>query len=534
MNKRHALTLMTAALLLSSTSVIAEEPSRELLWPNGAPGAKGNDPANDQPAITIHSPAKSTENGTAVVICPGGGYGHLSMDHEGHEMAKWLNRMGITGVVLEYRMNRGGYHHPIPLLDAQRALRTVRSRADELNLDPSRIGIMGFSAGGHLASTAGTHFDTGDPNADDPVDRLSCRPDFMILCYPVIAFGEPYTHKGSQRKLIGENPPQELVTYLSNEKQVTADTPPTFLFHTDEDTSVPAENSVMFYLALRKAGVPAELHVYRKGRHGRGLAQDTQGTSDWPEACKQWLAGMGLLTKSLAENQPSNLDLYLLIGQSNMAGRAPFTEKESGVIDGVYLLNDQDQWEPAQNPLNRYSTIRKNIEMQKMNPGYGFAKTMVAKQDGIPIGLVVNAKGGTAIEQWEKDTEFYNEAVRRAKAAQKSGTLKGILWHQGESNSKNPEAYAKKLETLIENLREDLDAPELPFVAGEVFYNPETKPHTKAINDQIAKTVKAVPFTGCAKAGDLTTLDHTHFDTRSMNMLGRRYAEETLRIQKEK
>jgi len=307
-NKKHLIprslqAVLTAVILTSSSVMAAELPQRERLWPDGAPGARGNDPANDQPAITIHLPAKGKENGTAVVICPGGGYGNLAMGHEGHDIAKWLNGMGITGVVLEYRMSRGGYQHPIPLLDAQRALRTLRFRAKELNLDPNRIGILGFSAGGHLASTAGTHFEAGNTDAEDPIEKMSCRPDFMILCYPVIAFGEPYTHKGSQRRLIGENPPEELVISLSNEKQVAADTPPTFLFHTDEDTSVPAQNSIMFYLALRKAGVPAELHVYRRGGHGRGLAQDIPGTSDWPDACKQWLAGMGLLTNQ-KEKQP--------------------------------------------------------------------------------------------------------------------------------------------------------------------------------------------------------------------------------------
>lgn len=285
---------LTATIFIASFASAAE-PQRELLWPEGAPGAKGNNPTNDQPAITIYLPAKETAIGTAVVICPGGGYRKLAMGHEGHDIAKWLNGMGITGVVLEYRMNRGGYQHPIPLLDAQRALRTIRFRATELNIDPARIGILGFSAGGHLASTAGTHFDNGNPNADDPIDRVSCRPDFMILCYPVIAFGEPYTHKGSQRNLIGENPPAELVIGLSNEKQVTTNTPPTFLFHTDEDPTVPPENSLVFYEALHKAGVPAELHIYQKGRHGRGLAQDIPGTSDWPNACKRWMQGLGLL-----------------------------------------------------------------------------------------------------------------------------------------------------------------------------------------------------------------------------------------------
>ena len=265
---------------------------RELLWPAGAPGAHG-DGVNDQPAITVYSPESA--NGTAVVVCPGGGYVNLAMGHEGKDIAEWLNGMGITAIVLEYRMSRGGYQHPIPLVDARRAIRTVRSKAKELKIDPAKIGIMGFSAGGHLASTAGTHFDAGNPAAADSVERVSCRPDFMILCYAVIAFGESYTHQGSQRNLIGEDAPQDLVELLSNEKQVTKETPPAFLFHTDEDTVVPAENSISFYQALRKAGVPAELHIYRKGGHGTGLAAKYPGTCRWPEDCKAWMVNMGFL-----------------------------------------------------------------------------------------------------------------------------------------------------------------------------------------------------------------------------------------------
>jgi acetyl esterase/lipase len=268
-------------------------PQREPLWLEGAPEAKGNDPAKDQPAITIHMPEANC--GTAVIICPGGGYGNLALGHEGRDIAEWFNSMGIVAAVLEYRMSRGGYRHPVPLMDAQRAMRTVRSRARELGVDPSHIGIMGFSAGGHLASTLGTHFDRGNPDAADPIERVGCRPDFMILCYPVIAFGEPFTHKGSQNNLIGKHPEEELVRSLSSEKQVTGDTPPAFLFHTEEDTAVPLQNSAVFYEALRQAGVPAMLKVYPKGRHGLGLARQVEGTREWPDECAKWLREMEFL-----------------------------------------------------------------------------------------------------------------------------------------------------------------------------------------------------------------------------------------------
>lgn len=225
------------------------------------------------------------------------------------------------------------------------------------------------------------------------------------------------------------------------------------------------------------------------------------------------------------------LHVYLLIGQSNMAGRAPFTEEEAEVIDHCHLLNDQDKWEPAKNPLNRYSTIRKSLSIQKMSPGYGFSQAISTMNKGITIGLVVNAKGGTRIEQWGKSTPFYKEALRRTQEAQKTGTLKGILWHQGESDSGNPDGYLTKLTDLIMNLRKDFDMPDLPFVAGKVYYHPDKKPHTKQINDQIAQLPDTVRFTGYVESEDLTTLDNTHFDSEGMKLLGQRYAMEMMKIQ---
>jgi len=295
-----AIALAAILLTVPSPPSSAGEPETLLLWPDGTPGAKGDRP-EDKPTMIVCLPEAERANGTAVVICPGGGYGHLAMDHEGHQVAQWFNSFGVAGFIVDYRHRGKGYGHPAPLQDAQRAIRTVRARAAEWNVAPDRIGVMGFSAGGHLASTTGTHFDKGDPASSDPIARASSRPDFMILCYPVIAFDEPYTHRGSQRNLVGEDAAADLVRSLSSEKQVTAETPPTFLFHTDEDKGVPSENSVFFYLALRRAGVPAEVHIYRKGPHGVGLctgigsAKKIPGTDTWPQRCEAWLAGMGLL-----------------------------------------------------------------------------------------------------------------------------------------------------------------------------------------------------------------------------------------------
>jgi len=254
------------------------------LWPNGAPGAVGSAP-EDIPTLTAFFPSQRA-SGAAVIVCPGGGYTHLA-DHEGRPVAEWLNSIGITAFVLKYRIGPN-YHHPAPLQDAARAIRLVRSRAAEWKIDPKRIGILGFSAGGHLASTIGTHFDSGQANATDPIDRASSRPDLMVLIYPVITMGQ-YTHSGSRNQLIGTNPSADIVKLLSNEEQVTKDTPPTFLVHTANDAAVPVENSLHFVEALRKAGVPFELHIYERGPHGFGLGVDDPILSTWPARCADWL-----------------------------------------------------------------------------------------------------------------------------------------------------------------------------------------------------------------------------------------------------
>jgi len=284
-----------STILASILPLQADKPVKELLWPNGPPKSKGEDLKKDLPTLLTYSPKKA--NGTAVVVCPGGGYHGLASGHEGHDIGKWFASLGVTAVILDYRRANGGYKHPVPLMDAQRAIRTVRARAAKLKVDPNKIGIMGFSAGGHLASSAGTHFDAGNPSTTDPIEKQSSRPDFMILCYPVIAFDQEFTHKGSQVNLLGADAPKDLVDKMSSEKQVTPQTPPTFLFHTDEDKVVPPENAVEFYLALRKAKVPAELHIYRQGRHGVGLAKTMPATKAWSTACENWMRGFGWLEK---------------------------------------------------------------------------------------------------------------------------------------------------------------------------------------------------------------------------------------------
>lgn len=268
------------------------EPQTIPLWEQGAPGALGQ-ADEDKPNITLYR-ANGDGVRTAVIVAPGGSYTHLAMNHEGRQVANWLNALGVTAFVLKYRLGPK-YHHPIELGDAQRAIRLVRSRAEQFSIAPDRIGIMGFSAGGHLASSAGTHFDNGNSSASDPIDRVNSRPDFLILGYPVITMQGPYAHGGSVKNLLGDHPDPKLLGELSNELHVTPQTPPTFLFTTSEDKTVPAQNSVNFYLALHKAGVPAELHVFEKGPHGVGLDLSDPALGQWPMLLANWLRERGLV-----------------------------------------------------------------------------------------------------------------------------------------------------------------------------------------------------------------------------------------------
>jgi acetyl esterase/lipase len=280
--------LLLGLMLLPSFTLHGQPAAAFPLWADGAPGALGKED-KDIPTLTPFLPDAGSASGAAIVVCPGGGYGGLA-GHEGKDYALWLNQHGVTAFVLKYRLGSGGYRHPRMLEDVARAIRTVRSRSAEWKLDPKRIGVMGSSAGGHLASTALTHFDAGMPDAADPVERVSSRPDLGILCYAVISMGQ-YTHQGSKRNLLGTDPSAELVTLLSNELQVTPQTPPTFLWHTAEDTAVPVENSLQFAGALRKAGVPFDLHIYQKGRHGIGLAdkEPFANVHPWAADCVFWL-----------------------------------------------------------------------------------------------------------------------------------------------------------------------------------------------------------------------------------------------------
>jgi len=284
-----------------------QQPAAIPLWPEGVPGAikNGGPETLDQglvrnvhePSLTPYRPPTGRSNGTAVIVCPGGGYTVLAIDKEGVAVAKWLNTLGISAFVLKYRLKE--YGHPAPLRDVLRAVRLLRSDAPRWGIQPDRVGVIGFSAGGHLAASAATMFDAPEGRTGAALDAVSARPDFAILVYPVIVLTGPYAHAGSRRALLGEAPAAELVDALSLDTRVTKDTPPAFLVHGGTDTAVPPENSALFYLALRRAGVAAELHNYERGTHGFGLQPDPGPISGWPQRCAEWLAAKGLAALGL-------------------------------------------------------------------------------------------------------------------------------------------------------------------------------------------------------------------------------------------
>jgi acetyl esterase/lipase len=384
--------LLSSFLLVEQTSAVAAEgPEPIPLWEKGAPGAKGTAP-EDIPVIRIYPAPEDKNTGACVVILPGGGYGRLAMDHEGHQIATWLNSLGVTGAIVSYRLGPK-YNHPAPMQDAQRGIRYMRAHAEKYKIDPNRIGIMGFSAGGHLASTVSTHFDSGEDSSDDPIARQGSRPDFSILCYPVISFQSPFTHKGSRRNLLGENPSQDLIENLSNETQVTKETPPTFIFHTDEDKGVPAENAIVYYQALRKNGVPAELHIYQKGPHGVGLAPGNPVLSTWKERLADWLKINGFLTTA---KQASVSGEIRLDDKPLTWGTITFIPKDDAnapiafamVSNGKFALNQQDGPALGNNSVTIYSLGA--VEFEPTQPD---ARLLV----GDNIKMAVGIQSGTNI-----------------------------------------------------------------------------------------------------------------------------------------
>ena len=299
---------MKSQILLLSlffvSSILSGQDLTLKVWPNGAPNDNGMKLPEEkydgvrvrnvsEAEMYVYLPEKEKNTGAAVVICPGGGYMIEAMDHEGFDMARWLASKGIAGIVLKYRLPYG--HHEIPSGDARQTMRIVRMNAKEWGIDPGKVGIAGSSAGGHLASTVGTRFDLGNAQSTDPIGKMSCRPDFMLLLYPVISFDEAVGHMGSRKNLIGEGNDWKLAKQYSNELNVTKDTPPTFLILADDDKAVIPENSIDFYLALKKYDIPAEMHIFQEGGHGFGMTKKNLPVDQWPDLFYSWLKAQKII-----------------------------------------------------------------------------------------------------------------------------------------------------------------------------------------------------------------------------------------------
>lgn len=296
--------IIAAIVLLASGLAVNAQDLTLKVWPNGAPNDNGMKLPEEkydgvrvrnvsEAEIYVYLPEKSKNSGAAIVICPGGGYMIEAMDHEGYQMAEWLKENGVAGIVLKYRLPYG--NHEIPSGDARQALRIVRSKAQEWGIDPEKIGIAGSSAGGHLASTVGTVFDKGNPASSNALEKLSSRPDFMLLLYPVITFNEAFGHMGSRKNLIGEGNDWKMAAKYSNELQVTAETPPTFMILSDDDKAVPSRNAVEFYLALKKYDIPAEMHIFRDGGHGFGMSKKNLPVDQWPGLFLDWMKAQKII-----------------------------------------------------------------------------------------------------------------------------------------------------------------------------------------------------------------------------------------------
>lgn len=290
---------------VASAAAAAAAPAQKVIeiWPEGIPDKKTDIPAErvdngraysvNTPTLTLFPLNSAGKSSAAVIICPGGGYDHLSLENEGNAVAKWANSIGVTAFVLRYRLVE--YGHPAPLRDVLRAIRLVRSRAKEFGVNPEKIGVLGASAGGHLAACAATLYDAPEGKTGAELDKVSGRPDFAVLLYAVVSMKEPYVHQGSRKALLGANPAPELLDHLSPELQVTKDCPPVFIVHTEEDRAVSDFNSIQFYEALHKARVPVEMHLYEKGPHGFGMRKDLGQTSEWPKRCEEWMRSHGWL-----------------------------------------------------------------------------------------------------------------------------------------------------------------------------------------------------------------------------------------------
>ena len=375
---------------------LGREPSSVPLWPEGeTPFSEKSATETGHPKLDIYRPPGETANGSAMVVCPGGGYGGLALDHEGRQIAQWLNSHGTSAFVLHYRLGSDGYHFPAQLADVQRAIRLVRTGAIEYGVDPSRIGIMGFSAGGHLASMAATLFDEKPCEPRDAIDQSSARPDFAVLCYPVIAMNEEFTHKGSRRNLLGPEKENdgEAARQVATHLKVTAATPPTFLFHTSADTVVPCENSIRFFQALTKCGVPCELHIYQDGPHGVGLFHGDPILSTWSGHLYDWLRTNGFFAAGFERAAVSGE--VTLDGVPVSWGSVTFHPEDLNLPETTLRIHAGKFSAPAESgPVVAKSALTFSVSIWEATrlPGDGVLQTdRLSQSDAKPLSVQVRA-----------------------------------------------------------------------------------------------------------------------------------------------
>jgi len=502
------------------------------VWPEGKmPGRGAKEPEGDRPpkgdnvrrvtnvsrpTLTVFPAPKTGEPAPAVIICPGGGYSYVVYDKEGTEVAAWLNSVGVTALVLKYRVpnNRAG-----ALQDVQRALSLARAHADRWNIDPKRLGVLGFSAGGNLAAKASTLFDQRAYEPVDAADGQSCRPDFAVLVYPA------YLEKDGQ---------------VAADLNLKADIPPTLIVSTEDDKTF-VQGSKLYQAALDAAKAPNEFLLYPTGGHGYGLRSE-KGVRVWPQAALDWLHKIGIL-QSITTSAPSttpaqaavtppareNFHVYLLMGQSNMVGRD--TRPLASQVDNsrVLALDGEGRWGVAREPMHVGGT--------GVGPGIPFALEMLKADPKVTIGLVPCAVGGTQLRRWVKRGDLYERAVSRARAAARDGLIKGVLWHQGESDTgqqENAETYEARLAQMFQDLRQDLGLPDLPIVVGQLgdFLTPEKYPYVEQVRGAIRHIPVVVAGVGYAGSEGLGHKgDDLHFSAEAERELGARFARSMRELQ---
>jgi acetyl esterase/lipase len=471
-----------------------------------------------RPTLTVFPAPKTGTPAPAIVVCPGGGYSYVVYDKEGTEVAAWLNSNGITALVLKYRVpnNREG-----ALQDVQRALSLARAHTAEWNIDAQRLGVMGFSAGGNLAAKASTLFDQRAYTTVDAVDGQSSRPDFAVLVYPA------YLEKDGQ---------------VAPDLNLKAKIPPTLIVSTEDDKTF-VNGSKLYHAALDEAKAPNKFLLYPTGGHGYGLRSE-KDVRAWPQAALDWLHKLGILKTRQAAPAPSttpapaivtppardSFHIYLLMGQSNMVGRDTRTLASQVDNPRVLALDGEGRWVVAREPMHVGGT--------GVGPGIPFAREMLKSAPNVTIGLVPCAVGGTPLRRWVKGGDLYERALSRAKTAAQAGVVKGVLWHQGESDTnkqENAETYETRLTQMFKDLRQDLALPDLPIVVGQLgdFLTPDRYPYVEMVRDAIGHVPAAVPGVGYAGTKGLGHKgDSLHFSAEAEKELGARFAKAMRELQR--